>query len=145
MEIYTIGFTKKSAAKFFETLKRAGIKCLIDIRLNNQSQLAGFTKQEDLRYFLEKICKIKYIHDIRLAPTKELIQEYREKKMSWEVYENRFIELLKERQIIKSISKNQFNRPTVLLCSEDKPDYCHRRIVAEFICRDWDNVSIVHL
>ncbi|MBM4273237.1 MAG: DUF488 domain-containing protein [Deltaproteobacteria bacterium] len=145
MEIYTIGFTKKSAAEFFETLKRAGIKRLIDIRLNNQSQLAGFTKQDDLNYFLKELGGIEYVHDLRLAPTQEIIGEYRQKKITWDEYESRFINLLKERKIDKILKKKFFSVPSVLLCSEPEPDHCHRRLVAEFFSRFWNNVSIIHL
>jgi len=145
VEIYTIGFTKKSAAEFFETLKRAGIKRLIDIRLNNQSQLAGFTKQDDLNYFLKELGGIEYVHDLRLAPTQEIIGEYRQKKITWDEYESRFINLLKERKIDKILKKKFFSVPSVLLCSEPEPDHCHRRLVAEFFSRFWNNVSIIHL
>ncbi|MBM4274658.1 MAG: DUF488 domain-containing protein [Deltaproteobacteria bacterium] len=145
MEIYTIGFTQKSAAEFFETLKQAGIKRLVDIRLNNQSQLAGFTKQADLQYFLEKICRIEYIYEPLLAPSREMVEGYRKRELSWEDYESQFIKLMEERQITKHIKKLFFKKRTVLLCSEPRPDQCHRRLVAEFFMRRWGDVSILHL
>ena len=70
MRLFTIGFTKKSAEGFFTNLSKAGVKRVIDIRLNNMSQLAGFTKRDDLRYFLRTICNIDYIHLPELAPNK---------------------------------------------------------------------------
>ncbi|MEW6387192.1 MAG: DUF488 domain-containing protein [Thermodesulfobacteriota bacterium] len=145
MEIYTIGFTKKSAQEFFETLKRAGIKLLIDIRLNNQSQLAGFSKQDDLQYFLKEICGAEYQHEPLLAPTKDIIEGYRDKNLSWEEYEERFNKLLEDRQIDKIIDKKLFEVPSVLLCSESKADQCHRRLVAEYLRKHWGEVSIVNL
>jgi len=145
VEIYTIGFTKKSAAQFFEVLKRSGIKRLIDIRLNNQSQLAGFTKQDDLKYFLKEICRIEYIHEPRLAPSKDILEGYRDKKITWEEYEKKFLDLLNERQVSGFLKKDLFNIPTVLLCSEPKPDQCHRRLVAEYLQKYWTNISIIHL
>ncbi|MBI4764653.1 MAG: DUF488 domain-containing protein [Deltaproteobacteria bacterium] len=145
MEIYTIGFTKKSAAEFFEVLKRAGIKRLMDIRLNNQSQLAGFTKQDDLKYFLKEICGIEYVHEPRLAPSKEILEGYRDKKIAWEEYNKRFVCLLEERDVTAILKEDIFAIPTVLLCSEPKPDQCHRRLVAEYLRQHWNNVSIIHL
>jgi uncharacterized protein (DUF488 family) len=145
VKIYTIGFTKKSAAQFFEVLKRSGIKRLIDIRLNNQSQLAGFTKQDDLKYFLKKICGIDYMHVPRLAPSKEILEGYRDKKITWEEYEKMFLDLLDERQVSGFLKEDLFKIPTVLLCSEPKPDQCHRRLVAEYLRKNWNNLSIIHL
>jgi uncharacterized protein (DUF488 family) len=145
VKIYTIGFTKKSAADFFEVLKKSKIQRLIDIRLNNQSQLAGFTKQNDLKYFLNVICAIDYIHEPLLAPNKELLEHYRDKKITWEDYEKRFVKLISERNIIQHINKLVSEKPTVFLCSEEKPDHCHRRLVAEMISRCVDDASIIHL
>ena len=91
MEIYTIGFTQKNAAEFFETLRRAGIRRVIDVRLNNTSQLAGFTKRDDLEYFLEQICQAAYDHQPELSPTKEILDGYKKKEIPWEEYEARFV------------------------------------------------------
>ena len=145
MEIYTIGFTKKSACEFFETLKRAGIRHLIDVRLNNQSQLAGFTKRGDLEYFLRQICGAEYHHQPILSPTKELLDGYRKKEIPWEDYETQFVALLGERQVEKAIDRQLLEVPTVLLCSEPTADHCHRRLVAEYLGGKWGGARIVHL
>lgn len=145
MQIYTIGFTKKSAVEFFETLKREGIKRVIDIRLTNKSQLAGFTKQDDLRYFLQEICGAEYLHEPRLAPSKELLEGLRDKRMGWEEYARRFLELLQERQAKDIFNPEFFQVPTVFLCSEAEADHCHRRIVAEHLVESWENVMVIHL
>ena len=145
MEIYTIGFTKKSAKEFFDALKKAGIKRLLDIRLNNSSQLAGFTKQEDLAFFLREICGAEYMHKPILAPTKEILDDYRKKRITWEEYERRFTALMRERGIEELLNKGLFDIPTVLLCSEPKPDKCHRRLVAEYLRREWGDVRVTHL
>lgn len=145
MEIYTIGFTKKTAEQFFGILKRAGIRRLLDVRLNNSSQLAGFTKQEDLRYFLKEICKADYMHELLLAPTQDLLDAYKKKGGSWKDYERRFLTLMTERRIEEVIDQKIFDSPTVLLCSEATADQCHRRLVAEYLKEKWGNVEIVHL
>ncbi len=145
MEIYTIGFTKKSAAEFFRLLKKAGIKRLIDVRLNNSSQLAAFTKKDDLKFFLKEICQAAYIHLPSLAPTKEIIDDYKKKKGSWQEYEERFQALMKEKEIENTLDKSLFNGKTVLLCSEATADNCHRRLVAEYLKENWGNIEIIHL
>ncbi len=145
MDIYTIGFTKKKAAEFFEILKRVGIKRLIDVRLNNRSQLAGFTKCEDIKYFLREICGAEYLHVPILSPTKEILDGYKKKAISWEEYEERFLALLGERRVENDVGRQLFDVPTVLLCSEPEPDHCHRRLVAEYLAANWGGVEIVHL
>lgn len=145
MEIYTIGFTKKTAERFFGLLKSAGITRLVDTRLNNVSQLAGFAKQDDLRYFLREICRAEYVHEPMLAPTQEMLDEFKKLKGSWSAYEDRFLALMRERQIEKKLNKNLLSGRSVLLCSEDKPDQCHRRLVAEYLRDAWKDVSIIHL
>ncbi len=145
MEIYTIGFTKKSAEEFFHALKKAGIKRLIDIRLNNSSQLAGFTKQDDLAFFLKELCDAEYVHKPTFAPTKEILDGYKKKKITWEEYERRFKKLMTDRKLDEVIDKDLFNVPTVLLCSEPKPDKCHRRLVAEYLKEKWEETIIIHL
>ena len=145
MEIYTIGFTKKTAAEFFGSLQRAGIKRLIDVRLNNTSQLAGFAKRDDLQYFLDKICQAEYRHEPRLSPDKELLDGYKKKTVPWEQYESRFLALLEERQAERLVDKRLLDVPTVLLCSEATAEHCHRRLVAEYLAAKWGDVSIVHL
>jgi uncharacterized protein (DUF488 family) len=145
VEIYTIGFTKTSAEQFFGALREAGIKRLMDIRLNNSSQLAGFTKQDDLAFFLRELCGAEYIHQLVLAPTKEILDGYKKKKITWEEYERRFNSLLAERKVEGNIDRELFRVPTVLLCSEPKPDKCHRRLVAEYLKKKWTDIKITHL
>ena len=144
MKVYTIGFTKKSAADFFELLRESGAKRLVDVRLNNVSQLSGFAKRDDLRYFLEKICRIEYVHMPELAPTKEMLDAYRNEHRDWEIYEREFIDLMDERRIGKKGIKRTISN-ACLLCSEHEPERCHRRLVAEYLDRHWGNVEIVHL
>lgn len=145
MEIYTIGFTKKTADKFFGLLRAAGITRLIDTRLNNVSQLAGFAKQDDLKFFLKEICHADYVHEPLLAPTQEMLDQYKKEKGSWENYEVQFVALLRDRQIENKLRKDIFEGRAVLLCSEDKPDHCHRRLVAEYLAKRWPGVSVKHL
>lgn len=145
IEIHTIGFTKKGAKKFFELLRDAGITRLIDTRIRNRSQLSGFAKRDDLIFFLDEILDVKYIHDTDLAPTKELLDEWRNDEISWSAYEDRFEELMTEREIESKLDKSMFADPTVLLCSEDKPDRCHRRLIVEYLDREWGNVNAIHL
>ena len=145
MEIYTIGFARKKAEEFFGVLRNAGIKRLIDIRLNNTSQLAGFTKRDDLKFFLKELCGADYIHEPLMAPTPEILSSYKKRKISWEEYEKLFLNLLVERKIEEKIDQNLFNGPTALLCSESKADRCHRRLVAEYLRKIWGNLEIRHL
>ena len=145
MEVYTIGFTKKSAAEFFETLRQAGIKRLLDVRLNNSSQLAAFTKREDLPYFLREICGAEYLHQPLLAPTQYMLDAYKKQKGDWQDYERRFLELMADRKIETNIDRTLFEEPTVLLCSEPTPEHCHRRLVAEYLQKEWGDLNIIHL
>jgi len=142
--IFTIGFTKKSARVFFESLEHAGVTRVVDIRLNNESQLAGFTKREDLQYFLETIAGIMYTHRPDLAPTKEILDGYRKKRITWVDYERRFLNLMKERQAEGLMTRIELDK-ACLLCSEPKADKCHRRLVAEYLQAAWGNVDIRHL
>ena len=145
MEIYTIGFTKKRAEEFFGALKAAGIARLVDVRLNNSSQLAGFTKRDDLAYFVREICAAQYVHEPRLAPTAEILDAYREDKNSWPEYERAFRALLEERKVAEALDPRHFEARTVLLCSEPDPEHCHRRLVAEHLQEKWSAVRIIHL
>lgn len=144
MRLFTIGFTKKSAESFFETLRNSGAKRVLDVRLNNVSQLAGFAKKQDLAYFLEKISGMGYVHLPVLAPTQQMLDEYKKAHGSWQAYERRFLDLMKERRIEEKISREVL-ADGCLLCSEDKPDHCHRRLVAEFLKQHWGDVDIQHL
>ncbi len=144
MNLYTIGFTKKTARGFFESLSRSGVRRVIDVRLNNVSQLAGFAKKTDLIYFLQTICGIKYVHEPLLAPTQEMLDDYKKKKGSWSDYEQRFITLMESREIQNRLSPELFT-DGCLLCSEDKPHHCHRRLVAEYLNAHWGNLTIKHI
>ena len=144
MKLYTIGFTKKNAQKFFETLRSSDTKRVVDVRLNNVSQLAGFAKRDDLAYFLEKVCKIRYVHLPDLAPTQDMLDEYKKKGGDWDTYEKRFLDLMEKRRIEERVSKDVIDGGC-LLCSEDKPHQCHRRLVAEYLNQHWGNVDIAHL
>jgi len=144
MKIFTIGFTKKSAEAFFTKLKEARIKRLIDVRLNNVSQLAGFTKKEDLRYFAKAICNVEYVHMPTLAPTQDMLDEYKKRKGDWSVYQCRFLGLMASRRI-EEITSPEVLDGGCLLCSEEKPHHCHRRLVAEYLKEKWHNVDICHI
>ena len=144
MRILTVGFTKKSAERFFGMLRKAGTRKVVDVRINNISQLAGFAKKNDLAYFLRQICDVDYVHLPSLAPTKEMLAAYKKKRGSWGDYERRFIDLMAERRIEDKI-KPETLEDACLLCSEDKPHRCHRRLVAEYLKKHWGNVEIEHL
>ena len=144
IRLFTIGFTQKTADYFFGQLCERGVKRIIDVRLNNISQLAGFAKKDDLRYFLRTICHIDYIHIPELAPTKEIMDEYRKNKGDWVLYEKKFVALMSSREIEKKLSKDSFDKGC-LLCSEDKPDHCHRRLVAEYLNDKWGHIEISHI
>ena len=145
MEIYTAGFTHTSAERFFERLRGAGIRRLIDVRLNNVSQLAGFSKRDDLAYFLRMICDADYLHEPLLAPTQELLDAYKKRNGDWDDYERRFLALMDERRVAERLDRQLFDVPTVLLCSEATAEHCHRRLVAEYLRDHWGDVQIVHL
>lgn len=143
MKLFTIGFTKTSAEYFFDRLSKAHVKKLVDVRLNNVSQLAGFAKRDDLRYFTRAICGIEYQHLPQLAPTQDILNEYKKSKGGWPLYEQRFLDLMGKRKI-ENLDRSQLEGGC-LLCSEDKPHYCHRRLVAEYLREKWGDVEIDHL
>jgi uncharacterized protein (DUF488 family) len=145
MEIYSIGFTQKTAEQFFGLLKGAGIRRLLDVRLNNVSQLAGFAKRQDLPFFLKEICRAEYVHEPLLAPTQEMLDAYKKEKGSWPEYESKFLALLAERRIEEAIDRSLFSVPTVLLCSEPTPEQCHRRLVLEYLSEKWQDLQAIHL
>lgn len=144
MKLFTIGFTKTSAEGFFTRLQKAGVKRLVDVRLHNVSQLAGFAKRDDLRYFLKAICGIEYVHRPELAPTDDMLDEYKKQGGEWSLYEKRFLDLMAARGIEHAIAPEALDG-ACLLCSEDKPHHCHRRLVAEYLKGKWDPVDISHL
>jgi uncharacterized protein (DUF488 family) len=131
VRIYTIGFTQRTAESFFEALRDNGIERLVDVRLNNTSQLAGFAKGRDLPYFLKAICGSDYVHEPLLAPTQDLLDDYKKQRGSWARYESAFMQLMQQRRIEQRLDRRSFDRPSVLLCSERTAERCHRRLVIE--------------
>jgi uncharacterized protein (DUF488 family) len=144
IKLFTIGFTKKNAAKFFGLLRDAGIRRVIDTRLNRTSQFAGFAKEQDLPFLLREICRADYEIQPLLAPTEDILSAYKKKRISWTSYEERFNALIRDRQIESKVQPTQLDN-TCLLCSEDKPHQCHRRLVAEYLKEKWGDVQIEHL
>lgn len=144
MRLYTIGFTKKPASKFFGLLKASGAKRVVDVRLNNSSQLAGFAKRDDLEFFLAAVCDMEYVHLPILAPTQEMLDEYRKGGGDWGLYEERFIDLMRERRIETEVPREVIE-DGCLLCSEAEPHHCHRRLVAEYLQEHWGEVEMHHL
>jgi uncharacterized protein (DUF488 family) len=144
MKLFTIGFTQSSAGHFFGRLRRAGVKRLIDVRLNNSSQLAGFAKAEDLGYFAEALCGIETTHRLELAPTAEMLKAYRsDKRANWSDYAARFRRLIARRKI-ERLDRKLFEG-ACLLCSEAEPHHCHRRLVAEYLQAKCGDVRVEHL
>jgi uncharacterized protein (DUF488 family) len=140
MNTYTIGFTKKNAETFFGFIRSSNIKVLIDVRLNNVSQLAGFAKRDDLRYFLKELCEAEYIHIPELAPTKEILTNYKKGDISWDLYEESFLNLMSQRNIEKNFKPDFFDSGC-LLCSEHEPHFCHRRLVVDYLNK-YSNFSL---
>lgn len=147
MNLYTLGFTQKSAEEFFGLIKLHKITTLIDIRRNNNTQLLGFTKGKDLAYFLKELCECKYEYCPEYAPNKEIFEAYKKKLITWENYAQRYIEIMKEKEAVKNFYQ-RFNRKIniCLLCSEVKPNKCHRRLLAEMIKANYpDKIEILHI
>ena len=144
MRIFTIGFTKKPAREFFDKLRQPGLKRLIDVRLNNVSQLAGFSKRDDLEFFSGAVLGIKYFHLTELAPTQQMLDEYKKNHGDWREYETRFLALLSERKVEHTVDRAIIDGGC-LLCSEPTPEHCHRRLVAEYLQQRWPAVEIEHL
>jgi uncharacterized protein (DUF488 family) len=144
INLFTIGFTKKNAQQFFDILIQAGVRRVIDTRLNNVSQLAGFTKRPDLKYFLNKIGNIEYVHLLDLAPTKDILDAYKKNGGDWSTYEKQFLQLIAERKIEEKVSPDLLESGC-LLCSEATPHHCHRRLVAEYLSQKLGTIKIHHL
>ena len=143
--LYTIGFTKKSAEQFFNLLKNNNVKQLVDVRISNSSQLAGFAKGKDLEFFVKEICHIPYRHITDFAPSKELLDLWHKQEVTWEEYEKTYIQLLKERNVLRDYGVKSFDG-SCFLCSEDTPEQCHRRLLAEYLQKhSKEKVTIVHL
>jgi uncharacterized protein (DUF488 family) len=136
MKTYTIGFTQKSAQRFFDLLRNAHVKRVVDIRLNNTGQLAGFSKHDDLIFFLREIGGIDYVHLPELAPTADILDAYKKHKGSWEVYEQEFLSLMEKRRIDQTVARDIIDGGC-LLCSEHKPHHCHRRLVVDYLQVKW--------
>ena len=145
MEIFTIGFTQTTAEHFFGRLADAGIARLVDVRLNNSSQLAGFAKAQDLPFFLRELVGARYEHEPLLAPTQRLLDDFKKHKGAWAVYEQGFRDLMAERKIESVLVRADFETRTALLCSEATADRCHRRLVCDYLAEHWPGVQAVHL
>jgi uncharacterized protein (DUF488 family) len=143
MKLFTIGFTKTSARDFFSRLAKHKVRKLVDVRLNNVSQLSGFAKKEDLKFFSKALCNIEYEHQQKLAPTQEMLDAYKKAKGHWSDYAGQFLNLMAQRKI-EEIDRADLEG-ACLLCSEDKPHHCHRRLVAEYLRDKWSDVEIEHL
>ena len=144
IKLYTIGFAKKSAETFFNLLKNAGVKTIVDTRVNNVSQLAGFAKGTDLKFFAKEICDISYEHNNDFAPAKELLTRYRQKKISWPEYETEYLNLLDIRKVAQKTDIGKLHQ-NCLLCSEHSPEKCHRRLLAEYFKHTKNEIEIIHL
>lgn len=144
IKLYTIGFTGKSAENFFNLLRNNDVKKIVDTRINNVSQLAGFAKGSDLKFFAGEIGNISYEHNIDFAPTKELLSRYRDKKMTWEEYETAYLNLLDMRKVAKKTNLDLLHE-NCLLCSEHTPEKCHRRLLAEYLKQVRTDIEIIHL
>ncbi|MDP5130152.1 MAG: DUF488 domain-containing protein [Paraglaciecola sp.] len=145
MNIYTIGFTKKNAKTFFDLIRDSKVERLIDVRLNNISQLAGFAKKDDLKFFLKELCNAEYLHAPSLAPTKFLLDSYKNGSITWQNYEDEFFDLMSARRIEREFTSRELNN-SCLLCSEHEPHFCHRRIVVDYLNKTTNlNMSVTHL
>jgi uncharacterized protein (DUF488 family) len=145
VEVFTIGFTKKSAERFFQLLSEAEVGTLIDVRLNNASQLAGFTKRDDLAFFVRELCHSEYVHEPLLAPEAGMLDAYKKQRGSWSTYEASFLQLMAERRIEERLPRSFFANRPVLLCSEPTPERCHRRLVVEYLQDKWGDIEVVNL
>lgn len=144
IRLFTIGFTHKSAERFFDLLRGGGVRKIVDTRINNVSQLAGFAKAPDLQFFAREIGGMGYEHVVDFAPTKELLARYRNKKMTWEEYEVEYLDLLDRRKVAQKVDIDRLHEHC-LLCSEHGPEKCHRRLLAEYLKALRNDIEIIHL
>lgn len=145
IDLATIGFTKSTAARFFDRLKSINVKKVIDVRLHNTSQLSGFAKSEDLAFFLREICGAQYVHQPLLAPSDDILKAFKRDKGDWNIYENAFMHLMEQRKIENRLTPDMFEG-ACLLCSEDTPHHCHRRLVCEYLNGKWNGaLKVRHL
>lgn len=145
MRIYTIGFTGKTAERFFDLLAEHNVRRVIDVRLNNTGQLAAFTKLAALAFFLRRILNADYVEAPLLRPDDDLLKAYRGRGISWAEYEPRFLALMAERNVERALDPALFDVPAALLCSEPTADRCHRRLAVEYLARHWPGVTAHHL
>lgn len=145
LTIYTIGFTRKSAERFFGLLGDAGIERLLDARAFPNSQLSGFARGADLPFLLRRLLGASYEHRAEFAPPSELVRAYRSDALGWESYASQYVAVLAERRIEDRIARSFFERPTVLLCSEPSAERCHRRLLVEYLSQRWRGVERVDL
>jgi uncharacterized protein (DUF488 family) len=143
IELFTIGFAQTTARGFFTKLKDAAVKRVVDVRLNNNSQLAGFSKKDDLAYFLKEIGGIEYVHLPEVAPTQDILDAYKKQKGDWGIYEKKFQDLMAQRQIEKLVRPDMLDHGC-LLCSEHLPHHSHRRLVAEYLNTKWGGIKTSH-
>lgn len=144
IRVFTIGFTQKTAQHFFTSLREAGVQRVVDVRLNNTSQLAGFAKRDDLIYFLKELVGAQYLHAPSLAPTQDMLDDLKKHKGSWQTYEQRFMDLMAARRVENELTGELLHK-ACLLCSEHKPDHCHRRLVLEYLSKHFTAIKKVHL
>lgn len=145
MQLFTIGFTQKTAEQFFSLLSNNNVQVLVDTRLKPDSQLSGFAKGRDLPYFLKNLIACDYRAMPSMSPTDDLLSGYRENK-SWANYEVAFNHLLQERNLIAQLDRTWWQSTRAcLLCSEHEPEHCHRRLVAEYMAAHWGDIEINHL
>lgn len=142
--IYTIGFSNKPARTFFQLLRSSRATSLVDVRLNPLIDISGFAQGDNLAYFLNTLCALRYVHEPLLAPTKDMLDDYMTPGGSWDLYEQRFLNLMRERHVETRVSPDVID-DAVLLCSEEKPDRCHRRLVAEYLSSHWSNGQVRHI
>ena len=145
MDVFTIGFTQTTAEHFFGRLDDAGVERVVDVRLRNDSQLAGFAKARDLPYFLAELIGADYVHEPLLAPTAEIMDAFKKRKGSWDDFAPDFRALLAERSVETELDRAAFERPSALLCSEPEAEHCHRRLVVEYLAEKWGGVRGVDL
>lgn len=146
MEIFTIGFTQTPAREFFGKLKEAKVQRLVDVRLNNTSQLAAYAKRDDLAYFLSAICNIQYHHEPLLAPTQDILDQFKKMKGQWSIYREKFLQLMSDRQIESQLDRQSYvDLSSALLCSEHTAEHCHRSLVVEYLQGHWTDLKVVHL
>jgi len=137
VEIFSAGTSGSTAEHFFQRIAKADITTVVDTRLNNVSQLAGFSKYPDLPFFLRRVTETNYIHELLLAPEKDALKAYRAKSMSWSEYERRYIHLLEHRRASEKIDRSAWGPRPLLLCSEPDATHCHRRLAADYLAAAW--------